>query len=105
MFPCDFGCRPTEPSVSQMLHNLFGLIGYALAPVTLFLLGLGARHWPGGLALSWLGRIAAVSALFGLLLLESAYSGIAQRVLEASVLTWVVACALFLWRVDPRSSN
>lgn len=97
-FPCDFGCRPDEPSTSQALHNLFGLLGYALAPVTLFLLGLSARSWRGGMPLSWLGRIASVPALFGLLLLESAYSGAAQRVLEASVLVWVVACALFLWR-------
>ncbi len=97
-FPCDFGCRPAEPSASQALHNLFGLAGYLFAPMTLFMLGLGARHWRGGVWLSRLGRIAAVPALLGLMFLESSYSGAAQRVLEASVLAWVVACALFLWR-------
>lgn len=98
MFPCDFGCRPDEPSTSQVLHNLFGLAGYVFAPVTLFLLGLGARRWRGGEWLSWLGRFVALPALFGLLLLESTYAGAAQRVLEASVLAWVVGCAAFLWR-------
>lgn len=98
VFPCDFGCRPAEPSASQALHNLFGLAGYLFAPASLFALGLGARRWRGGAFLSWLGRIAAVPALTGLLLLESGHAGAAQRLLEASVLAWVVACALYLWR-------
>lgn len=98
VFPCDFGCRPAEPSVSQALHNLFGLIGYLLAPAALFALGLAARRWPDAVALSWLGRIAAVPALIGLLALESAYAGAAQRLIEASVLTWVAACALYFRR-------
>ena len=97
-FPCDFGCRPVEPSASQALHNLFGLAGYVFAPATLFILGLAARRWRGGIALSWLGRAAALPALVGLLALESAYAGAAQRLLEASVLAWVAACALYLWR-------
>lgn len=96
-FPCDFGCRPDEPSVSQALHNLFGLVGYALAPATLFTLGLAARRWRGGTPLSWLGFVLAVPALLGLLALESASAGAAQRVLEASVLAWVAASSLYLW--------
>lgn len=31
-FPCDLGCRPVQPSTSQVIHNLFGLIGYVAAP-------------------------------------------------------------------------
>jgi uncharacterized membrane protein YhaH (DUF805 family) len=97
-FPCDFGCRPDEPSASQALHNLFGLAGYLFAPATLFALGLAARRWRDGARLSWLGRIAAVPALVGLLALESEHGGAAQRLLEACVLAWVAACALYLWR-------
>ena len=97
-FPCDFGCRPAEPSASQALHNLFGLAGYLFAPATLFALGLAARRWRDGAHLSWLGRVAAVPALVGLLALEAEYAGAAQRLLEGSVLVWVTACALYLGR-------
>jgi len=97
-FPCDFGCRPDEPSFSQVMHELIGLAGYLLAPFTLLLLGLAARTWPRAQWLATLGYAAAVFALLAVLKLspEFAFVGVAQRVLEASVLTWAAACALYL---------
>jgi hypothetical membrane protein len=102
-FRCDFECRPEEPSVSQMLHNTFGLIGYLFAPLTLLLLGLAARTWTGGAALSIFAYVAATVLLCAWLTLspDSPYVGISQRVLEASMLSWVVACGLYLGR-QPR---
>lgn len=98
-FPCDFGCRPAAPSFSQMMHELGGLAGYMLAPVTLLLLGLAARNWPWAAWLSVLSFVAAVGALIGLVgLLDDASPtvGLYQRVLEASMLSWVLACGLYL---------
>lgn len=99
-FPCDFGCRPKEPSLSQQMHLLFGLAGYVLAPVTLLFLGLAARSWPGAIWLSSLGFLSAAGALGGLVTMDEAspYAGLSQRVLEASVMGWVVACGLHLGR-------
>ena len=103
-FPCDPGCRPLQPSVSQMMHNIFGLVGYLLAPLFLFLLGWKARNWPGGSHLRMSAFVAAVFSLAGLLALdpESAYVGIAQRTIEASVLIWIL---IFAWYVNSRSAN
>ncbi|MBL8547908.1 MAG: DUF998 domain-containing protein [Hyphomonadaceae bacterium] len=98
-FRCDFGCRPEEPSFSQIMHELGGLAGYMLAPVTLLLLGLAARTWPGAVWLSILGFIGAAGALVGLSgLLDdgSPTVGLYQRVLETSVLSWVLACGFYL---------
>ncbi len=97
-FPCDVGCRPSQPSLSQVVHNMLGLAGYLSAPLALALLGWQARSWPGASLLSLLGFAGAVGAFIGLALLspEFAYVGIAQRVLEASVLTWVVACGMYV---------
>lgn len=97
-FPCDYGCRPEEPTLSQMLHYMVGLPGYFLAPVTLLLLGLAAWAWPGARLLSVFGFVCAAGALTGLVMLspDSPTVGLAQRVLEASMLIWVVACALYL---------
>jgi Protein of unknown function (DUF998) len=83
-FPCDFGCRPDNPSFS---------------PVTMLLLALAARTWPGAMWLAVLGFIAAPLALVGLsglLDVDSPTLGLYQRVLEATVLTWVVACGVYL---------
>jgi hypothetical protein len=97
-FPCDFGCRPDEPSSSQVMHELIGLAGYLFAPITLLLLGLSARTWPNARWLAILGYIAAIGALAGLVKLDPAFAhvGLAQRVLETSMLSWVFACALYL---------
>jgi Protein of unknown function (DUF998) len=99
-FPCDPGCRPQTPSLSQVVHNATGLLGYVLAPAFLFSLGLAARSWPKARWLAQLSFALAFFALAGLLTLSSTSSavGLSQRVLEASVLGWVVACSLFIWR-------
>jgi hypothetical protein len=97
-FPCDFGCRPQTPSFSQTMHELIGLAGYLLAPVTLLLLALAARSWPNAGWLAVLGFVTAVAALGGLVMLDPDFAlvGAAQRLLEASVLGWIVACAAYL---------
>jgi hypothetical protein len=97
-FPCDFGCRPAQPSASQVIHNFFGLIGYVLAPLTLAALGWSARTWPGGKYLSWSAYVAATLALFGMMTLspKSPYVGLSQRLIEGAVLIWVVMCAWYV---------
>jgi len=97
-FPCDFGCRPEEPSTSQILHNLGGLAGYLLAPAFLFTLARAARAWPGAKSLVAVGYLASALALVGLLTLSpsSPAAGLSQRLLEAAVLGWVALCGLHL---------
>lgn len=98
-FPCDFGCRPDTPTFSQVMHELVGLPGYLLAPLTLLLLGLAAWKWPSARWLAILGFGAAAGALVGfggLMDPESPTAGLYQRVLEASMLSWIVGCGLYL---------
>jgi hypothetical protein len=94
VFPCDAGCRPAQPSTSQIIHNVVGLAGYLLAPAFLSSLAWSARRWPGGAHLAALGVVAALLALGGLMTLspKSPYAGLSQRMVEASVLLWVVLC-------------
>lgn len=98
VFPCAPGCRPVEPTLSQAVHNLFGLAGYLFAPVSLFVLGWQARRWPRATHLAAFGFVGSGFALLGLLFLspDFKYVGIAQRILEGSVLLWIMACALYL---------
>lgn len=99
-FPCEGDCRPAQPSASQAVHNLLGLAGYVTAPLALALLGWQARSWPKASHLFFAGFGCAGVALLGLLFLspDFEYVGIAQRLLEASVLSWVVLCAWYINR-------
>jgi hypothetical membrane protein len=101
IFPCEPGCRPAQPSLSQALHNLFGLAGYLTAPLSLLILGWKARMWPRARHLSALGFISGGLAFLSLQFLspDFRYVGIAQRILEGSVLAWVLVCALYLNRL------
>lgn len=102
-FRCDFGCRPEEPSASQLMHNAFGLVGYLFAPLSLLLLGLAARKWAGAGLVSVWAFGSALLALAGMLTIapDSPFAGLSQRAVEAAMLSWVVVCALYLGR-QPR---
>jgi hypothetical protein len=98
VFPCDPGCRPPQPSLSQSIHDLIGGLGYLVAPGFLFAFAIRSRTWPASAALPVVGFVAAVFALLGVLTLSPAspFLGLSQRAIEASVLGWVVACGWYL---------
>ncbi len=98
VFPCDYGCRPEQPSVTHQMHLLFGLPGYLFAPLILLLLAFATRRWPNAGWLFVLGIVAAIGALGGLITFDesSPLVGLSQRVIEASVIGWIVACGLYL---------
>ena len=103
-FPCDAGCRPAEPSASQLLHNLFGGTGYLAGVVALFLLAGAARHWDGGKHLAPLGIACGVAAAVGFLGLDPSfdYLGAAQRLLELAMNGWILTCAFYVRKVSVR---
>ena len=100
VYPCDLGCRPEEPSTSQLIHNIGGGLGYILAPAFLLTLARAALAWPGAAKLVVAGYVAAAVALAGLLTLSpsSDLVGVSQRALEVAVLGWVVMLGFYLWR-------
>lgn len=99
-FPCDLGCHPAHPSVSQLIHNAGGFVGYLLAPMFLFALSRAGRAWPNASALVITGYMASGAALLGLLALSpaSATVGLSQRLLEVAVLGWVALCGIYFAR-------
>ena len=104
-FPCDFGCRPSNPSFSQIVHHAAGLAGYLFAPPALAALAVAARVWPRGRNLSVLAWVAAAASLAGMLTLSptSPFVGLSQRILEVAVLGWAVACGAYV-RASHRTS-
>ncbi len=97
-FPCDAGCRPAEPSSSQLIHNAGGMLGYLVAPAFLIGLARAARAWQGATHLTIAGYIAAAVAIAGVLTLSpsSPLVGLSQRALELAVLGWTALLGMYL---------
>lgn len=97
-FPCDFGCRPDNPTVAQIIHNVVGGVSYFAGVTALLILAIQARKWPGGRHLLYLGVVCWLAGALSLPFLDPdfAYVGLAQRILEFSMALWILACA---WRV------
>jgi hypothetical protein len=102
LFPCDKGCDKelVDPSLSQLIHNLTGLLTYIMVPVSLLILGIAARKWENGKYVSYSGIACGLIAILfvGTLSsdLHSKYIGLYQRIIEGSVLTWIVICCFYL---------
>ncbi len=102
LFPCDKGCdkEMVDPSLSQLIHNLTGLLTYLVVPISLLILGLAARKWVNGKTMSVAGFICGLTAIVfvGILSadLTSEFAGLYQRIIEGSVLAWIVVCSFYL---------
>lgn len=105
-FPCDTGCNPEliDPSISQLIHNLTGLLTYLIVPLSLVLIGIAAQKWPGGKLVSYAGILCGLIALFfvGTLSsdMETDYAGLYQRIIEGSILLWITLCSFYLRKIN-----
>ncbi len=98
LFPCDFGCRPSDPTAAQTIHNAVAGSGYLTGITALLVLGIQARKWAGGTHLLPLGVVGWAVAAFSLPALDPdfEFAGLAQRTIEVSIGAWIVACAFYL---------
>lgn len=102
LFPCDKGCNKefADPSLSQLIHNLTGLLTYIFVPISLVILGIAAKKWANGKYLAYTGIVCGLTAILfvGILSsdLHSKVAGLYQRIIESSILVWIVACSNYL---------
>lgn len=108
LFPCDKGCDKelVDPSFSQLIHNLTGLLTYIIVPICLLIHGIVARKWANGKYLSYLGIASGLTAILfvGILSsdLHSKVVGLYQRIIEGSALLWIVVCSFYLRTLHKR---
>lgn len=99
LFPCDSGCNKLNinPSISQTIHNLTGLLTYLLVPISIILIGLGLRKSSAFKRLSNQGIIyGAISMIFVFILSSnpnSEFRGLYQRIIETVFILWIITCA------------
>jgi len=100
LFPCDYGCRPENPSTAQVVHNAIVGTGYLAGITALLLLGIQARKWAGASHLLIIGVLCWLVAASALPFLDPGYeyAGLAQRTIEACMYLWIIACGFYAKR-------
>lgn len=102
IFPCDLGCAPdlVAPGIAQLIHNLSASLTYMFVPFCLLGIGVIGRNWSGGKKLSAVSLASAIIAgIFVLILfsnLQSGIKGLYQRIIEGSVLFWILFLSFYI---------
>jgi len=101
-FPCDQGCNREfiDPSLSQIIHNLVGGLTYLIVPFAIVFIGIKARAWADYKSYSSITLVCGIIALlFAWLMMADpnvSYIGLFQRLVEGSILFWVVKTAILI---------
>ncbi len=105
IFPCDEGCNRDfiDPSMSQIIHNLMGGLTYVVVPFVVIAIGFKAKSWAVTKSYSTLTLVCGIIALvFAWLMMANpngSYIGLYQRLVEGSILFWIVNTAVFVKRI------
>ena len=96
VFPCDPGC-PSTGSLTQAVHNAFGLLEYAGAVAGFGLLARALRSPACALA-----ALLVAAGWAGMLLPSLApFRGASQRVAEGAIFLWIAYASVLLLRPEP----
>jgi len=104
LFPCDEGCNREfiDPSISQIIHNLVGGLTYFIVPFLVIAIGIMAKSWTISRTYSTITLICGIIALlFAWLMMANpngSYIGLYQRLVEGSLLFWIVKTGLLVKR-------
>ncbi|WP_448197226.1 DUF998 domain-containing protein [Pseudomonas putida] len=98
-FPCDQGCAPAQPSLSQQLHNVSGLLMFLSLTLASALWVWGGKGVAGSRALGAFSLICVVAAVATVVLMAQAAQsgrlfGLFQRLNYAVSVLWVTGLAL-----------
>ncbi len=105
IFPCDIGCvlDAENPSLSQFVHNTAGALIYTVVPLCLLVIGFSLRKKNGFNSYSKFTIVCGLSALLFVAILfgnpEGALKGLFQRIIEMSILSWVIYSSFFVKRL------
>ncbi len=104
--PCDFECRPENPTISHTIHIYSGLLAYLSAILGLAFL---TYYSPSNNQPDELKRLTYLCGPILLIFLmnvtpDNQYVGIVQRLLETSIYIWLVYLLIY-WRKGIPSAN
>lgn len=108
IFNCDAHCNPDfiSPSISQIIHNFAGFLTYLIVPFSILFVAIAVRKWKNAASLSVLSFvIAAVCFVFFVFLNAAPFKGLIQRIIEGSILLWIISCAVYIHKNKRNATN
>lgn len=102
IFPCDKGCNKelVDPSISQLIHNLAGLLTYIFVPISILIIGISLQKSKLYHSLSKTAIICGLICIVFVALLISDpltnYAGLFQRIIEGTFMFWIIACSIVI---------
>ena len=111
IFPCDKGCNKEflDPSLSQVIHNLTGLLTYLFVPLSIIILGIGLRQ------IKPLNQVSTFAVVCGIICCVfvaflmndpfSKHAGLYQRIIEGLFIGWIIVSAFNIKNSDPLINN
>ena len=106
VFPCDKGCNKyfINPSISQLIHTLTGLLTYIFVPIGLLLIGFGLQKFKKFMPFSIFTLVSGVLSfiLIGAFISEpnNIYIGFQQRIIEGIFILWIIICAFQVKKIN-----
>lgn len=107
-FSCDQGCAPPQPSVSQQIHNLAGLVMFLSLTLASALWGLLGKRLLASPGFGWFSVLCVILAVVTVGMMAKALGdghgfGLYQRLNYAVSVAWVAALAWTALRGQPAS--
>jgi len=102
IFPCDKGCNKEliDPSVSQLIHNMTGILTYIFVPLSIIAIGVGLRKLKTNIDLSRISIYCGLNCIVFIVILLSdpltQYAGLYQRIIEGTFIIWIIVCSFFI---------
>ncbi len=102
IFPCDEGCNREwiDPTFSQIVHNISGLLTYVFVPLSMLLIGFGTKN------ILKYKNYSKCTVAFGVIAMYMTsrllvnplgeYVGLYQRILESMILFWIIITAFYV---------
>ncbi|MCJ8269392.1 MAG: DUF998 domain-containing protein [Psychrosphaera sp.] len=97
-FPCDFECKPVEPTMSHQIHMLSAFPGYLCGIISIFILSSNSSLYGQSKVFKIISTVIGGLCIYAFLNLDpdSNFVGVYQRALEVLMYSWFIYFAFCL---------
>ena len=91
-FPCDFECRPVNPTLSHDIHMLSAFPAYLCGSIAVFIISSGSSLWMQTKAFKVVSFVIGIMCIYSFLKIDpnSNMVGAYQRLLELLLYSWFI---------------